>query len=194
MNDFEENGQYGKHQVTSILAEWHGDNKNMPNELMTLVYDELRRIAASYLRRERLNHTLQPTALVSEVFIKLNGHQKVPFQSRSHFLGVAAQAMRRILVDHARQYQTEKRPDPRKRATLIEVSSENKTSDIDVLMLDECLERLAAVEPRQAKAVEYNYFGGLTQKEIAAALNSSVATIEREIKAAKMALRTWMNE
>lgn len=189
----DKNDSHG-HEVTTMLELWQSGDEAALGSLMETVHSELHRIAASYLRRERAGHTLQATALVNEAFIKLDAGDEISFQSRAHFHAIAANSMRRILVDYARQRSAQKRPDSQQRVTMVEVPSGDKTQDVDVLSLDQCLERLSNAEPRQAKAIEYSYFGGLTNEQIAAVLSVSVPTVERDLRAARIALRAWMAE
>jgi len=148
------------------------------DKLLPLVYDEFRALARHYLAQERGDHTLQPTALVHETYMKLVDQTRVDWQSRSHFFAVAAQAMRRILVDHARTRQREKRGGGRARVILDEAVALSPQKNEDVLALDEALEKLAQVSPRQAKVVELRFFGGLSVDEVAEALKVSKRTIE----------------
>jgi RNA polymerase sigma factor (TIGR02999 family) len=174
--------------VSQLLIDWsHGDREAL-SRLMPLVYDELRRLAGSYLRRERPDHTLQPTALVHEAFIKLVG-QELSLQNRAHFFGVAAQVMRCILVDHARGHETAKRGGGAQRFTLEEVMDTPLESQVDLLALDDALNDLARLDPQQARIVELRYFGGLTIEETAEVLGISPATVKREWRLA----RTWLH-
>jgi RNA polymerase sigma-70 factor (ECF subfamily) len=161
-------------------------------ELMPLVYDELRRLAASYLRRERPGQTLQATALVNEAFVRLSRERGKPFQNRTHFLAIAALSMRQILVQRARAKHAEKRGAGAERITLDEsIAAGARPSDregVDVLALDEALTRLAALDEQQAKIVELRYFGGLTIEETAETLEISPATVKRQWTLA----RTWL--
>jgi RNA polymerase sigma factor (TIGR02999 family) len=156
--------------------------------LTPLVYDDLRRLAAHHLRSERGSHTLQATALVHEVFLRLVGTD-VPWQDRAHFLGVAARAMRRILVDHARGQARLKRGKGLRRVSLEETVVVSPGPRPEILALDEALERLAVLDERKARAVELVYFGGLTQREVGEALGASLATVERELRQA----RAWLS-
>lgn len=174
--------------VSQLLFDWsHGDADAL-TRLMPLVYDELRRLAGSYLRRERSDHTLQPTALVHEAFLKLVG-QELNLQNRAHFFGVAAQVMRCILVDHARGHDAAKRGNGAARFTLEEVQDTPLESQVDLLALDEALNELARLDPPQARLVELRYFGGLTIEETAEVLGLSPATVKREWRLA----RTWLH-
>jgi RNA polymerase sigma factor (TIGR02999 family) len=151
------------------------------------VYHELRKRASGYLRHERPDHTLQATALVHEAFLRLAGHNRVAWQNRGHFYAVAAQAMRRILVDHARERRAAKRPGAQNRVDLDD-QIPAPDSPNDILMLDEALSELSAMDPRQGRIVELRYFGGLSEQEVADALSVSRATVTREWKRA----RAWL--
>jgi RNA polymerase sigma-70 factor, ECF subfamily len=152
------------------------------------LYGELRRVAAGALGRERRDHTLQPTALVHEAFLRLVG-QRAGWQSRAHFLGVAAQAMRRILVDHARRRSAAKRPDPRARVTLSGLALPGGAVDVDLLDLDGALARLAELDPRAARVVELRGFAGCSAAEAAEVLGVSEATVARDWRMAQSWLR-----
>jgi RNA polymerase sigma factor (TIGR02999 family) len=167
-------------------------NQKPVAELMPLVYDELRRLAASYLRRERPGQTLQATALVNEAFVRLSQERGKEFANRTHFLAIAALSMRQILVQRARAKHAEKRGGGAERITLNESIAGAPPApgeDIDVLALDEALTRLAAMDPQQAKLVELRYFGGLTIEETAEALEISPATVKRQWALARAWLR-----
>jgi RNA polymerase sigma factor (TIGR02999 family) len=157
---------------------------------MVAVHGELRRLAASYLRRERPGHTLQPTALVNEAYLRLVGQRHVAWQNRAHFFGIASHLMRRILVDQARRRRAAKREgfsgEP---VTLSGIAAPTNDRGVDVLSLHEALTELAALDARQANIVEMRYFGGLTVDEIAAAQAISAATVKRELTTAKLWLR-----
>ena len=171
--------------VTRLLDDLSAGNQHAFDELLPLIHSELRRRAASYLRRERQNHTLQPTALVNEAFMKLVGQRNVRWQNRAHFFAVASQAMRRILVDHARTHRRVKRGGSSPQVTLDEAMIAEESRSIDLLALDEALDRLAALDERQARVVELRFFGGLSVEESAEVLNISPATIKREWSMAK---------
>jgi RNA polymerase sigma factor (TIGR02999 family) len=154
-----------------------------------LVYDEMRRLAASYLRQQRSDHTLQPTALVHEAYLKLIDVSQVDWQDRAHFFAVAAQTMRHILVDHARAVAADKRGGGAQKIALDEaVSFSNQPQDIDLLALDEALQRLAEQDEQQSRIVELRFFGGLTVEETAEVLRISPATVKREWSTA----RAWL--
>jgi RNA polymerase sigma factor (TIGR02999 family) len=175
--------------VTQILREVSGGDAGAPARLMPLVYDELRRLADHYLRRERPDHTLQPTALVHEAYLKLIDQTRVDWQNRAHFFGVAAQLMRRILVDHARRHQAEKRGGFRQKLTLDEAVDYSQTRDVDLVKLDDALTALAKFDARQSRIVELRFFGGLTIEETAEAIGISPATVKVDWSMAKAWLR-----
>lgn len=174
------------HRVTALLREWTGGSSAAMDELLPFVYDELRRRAARYLRRERINHTLQTTALVHEAYLKLVDQERVEWKDRGHFFAIAAQVMRRILVDHAKHKNREKRggrgEDLRLDAAANVAAVE---SNVDIQALDEALSRLATFDPQQARLVELRYFAGLSLEETADAMNVSRATAAREWQVAK---------
>jgi RNA polymerase sigma factor (TIGR02999 family) len=171
--------------LTVLLVQWSNGNRGALDELMPLVYDELWSLAAQYLRRERANHTLQPTALIHEAFFKLLGQRRVQWQSRSHFFGIAARMMRRILVDHARSRSAAKRPPMASRVCLDDVDVLSESRDVEILALDRALVRLAAMDPQQERVVEMRFFAGLTVEETAAALQTSADAVRREWSMAK---------
>jgi RNA polymerase sigma factor (TIGR02999 family) len=175
--------------VTQLLLEWGAGDRAALDELVPLVFDELRRLAHSYLRRERADHTLQPTALVNEAYLRLVNQQEVRWQSRAHFFGIAANLMRQILVDHARRRAADKRGGADlQRLSLTQAERVAEGEGVDVLALNEALERLAAFDPQQARIVELKFFAGLTIEETAEVLGLSHATIERDWKLA----RAWL--
>lgn len=176
--------------VTDLLIAWSDGRREALHDLMPLVYDDLRRVAAGYMRHEALDHALQPTALVHEAYVRLIDQRQVKWRNRAHFFGVAAGMMRRILVDHARRRRAEKRGGGRERVTLEgdEVASVG-LKEIDVLSLHESLERLAAFDAQQERIVELRYFGGLTIDEAAEVIGISPATVVREWTIAKAWLR-----
>jgi RNA polymerase sigma-70 factor (ECF subfamily) len=175
-------------QLTELLQQVNSGREGALEELMPAVYAELRRQAGRFLRRERQNHTLQPTALVNEAFIKLIDQRQVRWQNRAHFFGIAAQAMRRIMIDHARTRQRIKRGGVQQAVTLDEAMIAGEPRSIDVLALDEALTRLAQLDERQAKIVELRYFGQLSVEETAEVAGLSPATIKREWAMA----RAWL--
>ena len=173
--------------ISQLLQAWgHGDLQAR-EILIPLVYQELRKRAVAYLRRERRDHTLQPTALVNEAYIRLLGQQRVTWLNRAQFFGVAAQIMRRILIDYAREREAAKRPQGI-RMTLDEGMRTVLPVGCELLMLDDALQALAQIDERQAQIVELKYFGGLSEEEVAAVLSLSRATVTREWKSA----RAWL--
>jgi RNA polymerase sigma factor (TIGR02999 family) len=171
--------------VTQLLLDWsRGDGKAL-DELMPLVYDELRKLANSYLRRERPDHTLQPTSLVHEAYLRLVDQRHVQWQNRAHFFGIAAQMMRRILVDHAKYHAREKRLSLSRKVSLDDAIAASEPPDIDVLVLDHALNQLAALDQQQARVVELRFFSGLTVEETAEVLGISLATVKRDWSMAK---------
>ncbi|MEO5821405.1 MAG: sigma-70 family RNA polymerase sigma factor [Vicinamibacteraceae bacterium] len=158
-------------------------------DVLPLVYDELRRLAAHYLRRERRDHTLQPTALVHEAYLRLAAQDRVQWRNRAHFMGVAAQLMRRVLVDHARANHAQKRGGHDTRVSIDDVDPGSDAPSADIFALDEALTRLAGLDPRQARIVELRYFGGLTVEEVGELMTLSTATIKREWQMA----RAWIH-
>ena len=165
-------------QATQLLAELRAGDNRAADRLLPLVYDEFRHLAAGYLRHERPDHTLQPTALVHEAYLKLIDQRRVDWKGRTHFFAVAAEAMRRILIDHARRHKRLKRGGARQRITLDDAVALSPDRDEDLIALDEALERLAGSDPRQAKVVELRFFGGLTVQEAAKVLGVSKRTVE----------------
>jgi RNA polymerase sigma factor (TIGR02999 family) len=174
--------------VTALLEAWTAGDTAARDELMPLVYQELRRRAAGYLRHERRNHTLQPTALVNEVYLRLVDQRHAVWQNRAQFFGVASQMMRRILVDRARARRMAKRSGQWARVTLDEAAKASPPVDVDVLDLDAALTRLAAVDPRKSRIAELRFFGGLSLEEAAEVIGISRATVERDWQAA----RAWL--
>jgi RNA polymerase sigma factor (TIGR02999 family) len=173
--------------VSQLLRAWGRGDLQAREDLIPLVYEDLRRRAAAYLRRERRGHTLQPTALVNEAYIRLMGQQRATWLNRAQFFGVAAQIMRRILIDSARERQAAKRPGGVK-VTLDEGMRSVQPVACEVIMLDDALRELALIDERQAHVVELKYFGGLSEEEIAAVLSLSRATVTREWQSA----RAWL--
>ena len=175
--------------ITQLLARWNQGDDSALAQLMPLVYDELHRLAANYLRRERREHTLQPTALVNELYLKISDQQRMNWRNRAQFCGVAAQVMRRILVDHARAHYTSKRGGDRFCVSLRNIAAFGAQPDADLMSLHEILKRLEELDPNQARIVELRFFGGLTIEETAEVMQISHATVEREWKTAKAYLK-----
>ena len=176
--------------VTQLLVDWGKGDPAALEKLMPLVYDELRRLASNYLRRERATHTLQPTALVNEAYLKLVDQRNAKWQNRAHFFGISAQLMRRILVDHARQHQAAKRGGSnQQRLSITSAEQVAKQPEVDLLALNEALEELTQMDPQQAQIVELKFFGGLSIDDTAEVLGISHATVERDWKMARAWLR-----
>ncbi len=173
---------------TRLLVRWSEGDQDALDQLMPAVYDELRQLAASYLRREHAGHTLETSALIHEAFLRLVDQQRVRWRSRSHFFGIAAQAMRRILVDHARSHRYAKRGGGRRRLSLEEICQFPIEQPPELEALDDALRDLVAIAPEQAKIVEMRYFAGLTNQEIAAILGQSTRTVTRRWRMA----RAWL--
>lgn len=171
--------------VTQLLIGWSKGDKAALDALLPLVYEELRNQAARYLRRERVGHTLQTTALIHEAYLKLVDQKNVHWQNRAHFFGIAAQLMRRILVDHARSKKRAKRGGSDIRVSFNEANMLGQAKDLDIVALDEALERLAAIDEQQSKIVELRFFSGLTVEETAEVLSISPATVKRDWSMAK---------
>jgi len=182
------------HNVTLILQEWSAGDSDAPARLMPLVYTELRRLARDYLRRERSDHTLQPTALVHEAYLRLVDQTRLTWQNRAHFYGVAAQLMRRILVDHARTHGAQKRGGPTPKLSLDEARFSPEDRPADLLALDEALKALAETDERKARVVELRFFGGLNMEETAEVLQVSEKTVRRDWQMAKLWLHRELAE
>lgn len=177
------------HDVTQLLINWSEGDQQALERLMPLVYSELRRLASNYLRRERAGHTLQPTALVNEAYLKLIDQRNAKWQNRAQFFGISAQLMRRILVDHARQHQAAKRGGDAQRVSITDVEPVAQQAPVDLLALNEALDELATMDPQQGRIVELKFFGGLSIEETAEVLGISHATVERDWKSARAWLR-----
>ena len=175
--------------VTQLLVSWSQGDQKALEQLMPLVYGELRRLAAAYLRRERSNHTLQSTALVNEAFLRMVHQQDVQWRNRAHFYGIAAQMIRRILVDYARGQHAEKRGAGAVKLVLDEAMAVPQQSpDVDLLSLNDALDRLAELDERQSRVVELRFFAGLSIEETAEVMHLSQASIKREWQTA----RAWL--
>jgi RNA polymerase sigma factor (TIGR02999 family) len=169
--------------TTQLLIDWGQGSQAALDELIPRVYAELHSLARTYLSRERPNHTLQPTALINELFVRLiDQSQPVPWQNRTQFFGIAARLMRQILVNHARERKALKRGGGMVLATLEEFSGSSPGRAPDILEIDEALNRLAEVDGRKARVIELCFFGGLTREEIAHAANLSLATVKRDLR------------
>ena len=172
-------------EISVILKDWSAGDRGSADVLLSLVYDELRKLAAKYLSRERCGHTLQPTALVHEAYMRLVDISDIKWQDRAHFFAVSANVMRRILVDHARAKHAEKRGGGAQRIALEDAMSLSKDSDINVLEIDEALQELSTFDDLQSRIVELRFFGGLTIEETSHVIGKSPATVKREWSMAK---------
>jgi RNA polymerase sigma factor (TIGR02999 family) len=175
--------------ITQLLVNWSEGDQAALDQILPLVYDELRRLARSYLRRERSDHTLQPTALVHEAYIRLIDQHSVTWQNRAHFFGIASQMMRRILVNHALSRAAAKRGGLAQKLSLDEAVGLSDQPEVDLIALDHALQELEALDSRQSRIVELRYFGGLTIEETAEVLGLSPATVKREWSTARLWLR-----
>lgn len=175
-----------KGDVTELLQRWSGGDPDALERLLPLVYDELRRMADQFLRRERVDHTLQPTALVHELFLKMVDQDRAQWQDRAHFFSVAAKMMRRILVDHARKHTTGKRGSGARHLPIEDALDKPAESSRAILAVDAALIRFAEFDPERSKIVEMRYFGGLDLEEIADLLQVSRSTVKRHWAVARM--------
>jgi RNA polymerase sigma-70 factor, ECF subfamily len=174
--------------VSALLKAWSRGNSAARDQLIPLIYEDLRRRARAYLRREQAGHTLQPTALVHETYLRLIKQDRVIWENRAQFYGVAAQMMRRILVDHARAHKMAKRSGQWERVSLADFAAPRQTRDVDLLDLHAALDELAAFDGRKSEVAELRFFGGLSLEETGHVLKISVATVQREWQAA----RAWL--
>jgi len=176
--------------VTEMLKGWRAGDKDALDRLIPIVYDELRRQAARYLRRERPEHTLQPAALIHEAYLRFMDLQNVDWQNRAHFYAIAARLMRQILIDHARRHWASKRGGGADVTVPLEaVAQPSRTRNVDLVALDQALKRLAAIDEQQGRIVELRYFGGLSVEETAEVLQVSSRTVKRDWNVAKAWLR-----
>jgi RNA polymerase sigma-70 factor (ECF subfamily) len=175
-------------EVTRLLGDLRAGKKDAEAQLLALLYDDLRRLAASYLRRERPDHTLQPTALVHEAYLRLVDQSEQNWQNRAHFLGICAHIMRQILVDHARKRDAAKRGGRERPLVLDEAALPGAQRPEELVALDEALLRLETFDKRQSQVVELRFFGGMTEEEISHVLGISVRTIKRDWNVA----RAWL--
>jgi RNA polymerase sigma-70 factor (ECF subfamily) len=178
----------GSKDVTVLLVAWSNGDEDALSRLTPLVYAELRRVAQAYMRREHSGHTLQATALVNEAYIRLVDSSRVRWQNRAHFFAVAAQLMRRILIDFARNRKYQKRGGDWRRVTLVEGEHAATNSDVDLVAVDDALQELAKLDARKARVVELRFFGGLSLEETAEALQVSTDSVGRDWRAA----RAWL--
>lgn len=176
-------------EVTQWLIEWSNGDKAALERLLPLVYEELHRRAKSYMRGERPDHTLQPTALINEAYLRLINYKEMRWQNRAHFFAVASQAMRRILVDHARKQGAAKRGDAKYTLPLDESLAFPQQTDVDLLLLDDALDNLTTLDPQKSRIVELRFFSGLTIEETAEVLGVSPDTVRRHWNAARAWLR-----
>jgi RNA polymerase sigma factor (TIGR02999 family) len=184
----------GSQPVTELLARWSKGDASARDALVPLVYDELRKIARRCLAGQRSSHTLQPTALVHEAYLRLAGRDSVEWQDRMHFFAMAAQMMRHILVDHARKRAAAKRGGNAVTIVVDEMSAVSRQPSLDVLALDDALTRLASLDPRQSQIVELRFFGGLSIEKAAEVVKISPATAKREWTTARLWLHKAMSE
>ena len=175
-----------QHEVTQILQDWKKGDREAPDRLLPLVYDEMRRLARIHLAKERPGHTLQPTALVNEAYLRLVDQTRVDWQNRSHFYGIAASMMRRVLIDHARAHAAEKRGGGAIRLSIDDVQVPLEQRAADFVALDEALKRLSQFDERKSKVVEMRFFGGLNDEEIAEVLGVTTRTVLRDWKKARL--------
>ncbi|MBL8212288.1 MAG: sigma-70 family RNA polymerase sigma factor [Bryobacterales bacterium] len=182
------------HDVTLLLSELKSGRAEAAEQLLPLVYQELRRIAGAYMRRERSNHTLQATALVHEAYMQLVDQTRVDWKNRAHFFGVAAQLMRRILVEHARAHHAQKRGGNASKLSLDDVINHFPDREVTLVALDDSLKELERLDPRQSRIVELRFFGGLTTEEVSEVMGISTATIEREWRSARAWLHTQLSD
>ena len=181
------------HEVTQLLLDWSDGDQAAFDALMPLVYDELRQMARRFMSRERPGHTLQTTALVNEAYLRLVDQKRVHWQNRAHFFAVAAQAMRRILIDYARKQRYAKRGGGAPKISLEETAVMSQERAADLVALDEALTTLASIDPQQSRVVELRFFGGLTIEETAEVLRLSVDMVKREWATAKAWLSREMS-
>jgi len=175
--------------VTELLVRWRDGDREALDTLMPLVYAELRRLAQHYLRQERSDHTLQSTALVHEAYLRLAGQNPPQWQNRAHFFGIAAHVMRQILVEYARAHNTEKRGGGACKLTLDAALDIQQKTDVDVIALDDALDRLCELDPQQSRIVELRFFAGLTIEDTAEVIGISPATVKRDWTSA----RAWLH-
>lgn len=176
-------------EITALLADWRNGEEAALEKLLPLVYDELRRLASSYMRRERSDHTLQSTALVHEAYMRMVEQRNVPWQTRAHFFAVAAQVMRHILVDYARGARRAKRGSGIRCIPLEEVALFSEERAEELIAINTALDQLKAMDPRMSQVFEMRYFGGMSAEEVAEALQVSTATVARDWRMAKAWLR-----
>lgn len=174
------------HEITQILEEWRRGNPSASARLFPLVYDELKRQARNYMRRERFDHTLQPTALVHEAYLRMVDQTSPEIENRAHFFGFASRVMRQILVDHAREHKAEKRGGAAQRLSLVDVNLLPQQKAADMLELDNALQKLEKIDERKCRVVDMRFFGGLKEDEIAKVLQVTEKTVRRDWQFAKL--------
>jgi RNA polymerase sigma-70 factor (ECF subfamily) len=180
--------------ITRLLVDWSNGDQAALDKLLPLVNDELRRLARRYMRRESPGHTLQTSALINEAFLRLIDQQRVRWQNRAHFFGVAAQLMRRVLIDHARSHRYAKRGGGALKVSLDEAAAVTEARAAELLAVDEALEKLTKMDARKGRIVELRFFGGLTEVETAEVIGVSLPTAQREWRAAKAWLRRMLTD
>ncbi len=180
--------------ITQILKNWSAGDQSAADELMPLVYEQLRQLARNYLSRERGDHTLQPTALVHEAYLRMADQTRLTWKDRAHFYGIAARVMRRVLVDHARAYNAAKRGGLQQKLTIEEAQELPAAPDVDLVQLDGALEDFAKDYPRKSEVVELKFFGGLDAREISEVLHVSEKTVLRDWNFAKLWLCRALSE
>src|SRR5215216_2995404 len=183
-----------ENNLTQLLVAWGNGEEWALDKLTPIIYEELRRVASYYMRRQRPGHTLQPTALVNEAYLKLIDTKNVGWKDRTHFFAVAAQAMRQILIDHARSHRYAKRGGGAIKVELDEATAVAREQAADLIALDDALKTLAAMDPRKSQIVELRFFGGLSIEETAEALKISSPTVQREWRMAKAWLQNQLSE
>lgn len=179
-------------EITQLLVGWRDGDQQALNALLPLVHDELRKLARGYMRRERADHTLQTTALVNEAYLRLGKGEVANWQNRTHFFAVAAQVMRRVLIDHARSYRYEKRGGGAQRVDIDDLHGMSEERASELIDLDEALSSLASVDQRKSRIIELRFFGGLNIDEVAEILELSPTTVQREWRAARAWLQRFL--
>jgi RNA polymerase sigma-70 factor (ECF subfamily) len=184
----------GSQGVTQLLVDWGNGDQAALERLLPLVNSELRKLAKRYMRRENPGHSLETSALVNEAYLRLIDQRDVQWQNRAHFFGIAAQLMRRILIDHARKAQYQKRGGGAHRVTLDETVAVTEDRAAELLALDEALDKLTAMDARKGRIVELRFFGGLTEEETAEVIGVSLPTVQRDLRLAKAWLRRMLTD
>ena len=182
------------HEITKLLKDWSSGDQTALEQLMPMVYDELHRLAHQHMRREKQGHVLQTSALINEAYLRLIDEPQIPWENRSHFFGIAARVMRRILVDEARKRDAAKRGGGAIQVSLVEATSVSQEQAANVVALDDALKTLQAIDSRQSEIVELRFFGGLSIEETAEVLKVSPGTVMRDWTFARAWLRNQMND